>query len=62
VSLDSEKIAENFLELSSEQRLKIIFRLMKKKSNISSMAKELDATSPEVHRNFTRMLKVGAPV
>jgi len=59
VNLDPEKIAESFLELSSEQRLKIIFSLLEKKSNISSMAKELEATSPEVHRNFTRMLKAG---
>ena len=59
MNIDSEKIAENFLELSSEQRLKIIFSLLQKASNISSMAKELEATSPEVHRNFTRMLKAG---
>jgi len=59
VNLDPEKIAESFLELSSEQRLKIIFSLLEKKSNISSMAKELGATNPEVHRNFTRMLKAG---
>ena len=57
--MDPEKTAENFLELSSEQRLKIIFSLIEKKSNISSMAKELEATNPEVHRNFTRMLKAG---
>jgi len=59
VNLNPEKIAESFLELSSEQRLKIIFSLLEKKSNISNMAKELEATSPEVHRNFTRMLKSG---
>ena len=59
MNFDPEKIAENFLELSSEQRLKIIFNLLQKSYNISNMAKELEATSPEVHRNFTRMLKVG---
>ena len=59
VNFNPEKIAENFLELSSEQRLRIIFSLLEKKSNISNMAKELDATNPEVHRNFTRMLKAG---
>lgn len=59
MSLDPEKISEIFLELSSEQRLKIIFSLLQKESNISSMAKELEATSPEVHRNFTRMLNAG---
>lgn len=59
MNLDPEKIAENFLELSSEQRLKIIFSLLQKSSNIASMAKELEATSPEVHRNFSRMLKAG---
>jgi len=59
MNLDPENIAENFLELSSEQRLKIIFSLLQKSSNISGMAKELQATNPEVHRNFTRMLKAG---
>jgi len=57
MNLDPEKISQDFLELSSEQRLKIIFSLLGKKSNLSTMAKELDATSPEVHRNLTRMLK-----
>ena len=59
MNLDPEKIAENFLELSSEQRLKIIFSLLEKESNLSGMAKKLDATNPEVHRNFNRMLKAG---
>ena len=59
MNLDPEKIAENFLELSSEQRLKIIFSLLEAKSNLSNMAKKLDATNPEVHRNFARMLKAG---
>jgi len=59
MKLNPESIAENFLELSSEQRLKIIFSLLEKKSNISGMAKELGATTPEVHRNFARMLKTG---
>jgi predicted transcriptional regulator len=50
-----EEAANNFLELSSQQRLHIIFRLLEKKSRVTSMAKELDATAQEVHRNFARL-------
>jgi predicted transcriptional regulator len=50
-----EEAANNFLELSSQQRLQIIFRLLEKKSKVTSMAKELGATVQEVHRNFARL-------
>lgn len=50
-----EESANNFLELSSHQRLQIIFRLLEKKSKVANMAKELDSTNQEVHRNFTRL-------
>jgi predicted transcriptional regulator len=54
-----ENAAEDFLELSSEQRLNIIFNLLLKKTKISNMAKELDATVQEVHRNFERLSDAG---
>lgn len=47
------------LEISSEQRLNIIRRLNVEKSNLSNMARQLDATVAEVHRNFGRLQKVG---
>src|SRR5574338_677344 len=50
-----EEAANNFLELSSQQRLQIIFRLLEKKSKVTLMAKELGATTQEVHRNFARL-------
>ena len=50
-----EEAANNFLELSSQQRLQIIFRLLEKKSKITNMAKEIGATVQEVHRNFARL-------
>jgi predicted transcriptional regulator len=53
------KIAGNFLEVASEQRLNILIHLNEQKINISSMAKKLDATVPEVHRNFARLTKSG---
>ena len=56
---DAEKTASMFLELSSEQRLKIILRVEQGKTKMSVLAKELDATVPEIHRNFTRLSKVG---
>jgi predicted transcriptional regulator len=50
-----EEAANNFLELSSQQRLQIIFRLLERKSKVTTMAKDLDATIQEVHRNFARL-------
>lgn len=57
MNLDPQKIAEDFLELASEQRLGILFLLLEKKLTISKIAQELDTSAPEVHRNITRMLK-----
>ena len=50
-----EHASENFLELSSHQRLEILFNLLEKKSKVSNMAKKIDATNQEVHRNFMRL-------
>ena len=50
-----EDTAKLFLEIASEQRLAIIYNLSEKKYTISEMAKKLDATVPEVHRNFNRL-------
>jgi predicted transcriptional regulator len=57
--MDLEKIANGFLEISSEQRLGILLKLENEKLTITEMAKYLDATVPEVHRNFTRLVKAG---
>ncbi|MGI0010281.1 MAG: helix-turn-helix transcriptional regulator [Nitrosopumilaceae archaeon] len=54
-----ENAANDFLELASEQRLNILFNLMSHKSKISAMAKELEATVQEVHRNFERLADAG---
>jgi len=50
-----ENASENFLELSSHQRLQILFELLENKSKASNMAKKLDATNQEIHRNFLRL-------
>jgi len=57
MNLNPQKIAEDFLELASEQRLRILFLLLEKKLTISKIAQELDTSAPEIHRNITRMLK-----
>jgi predicted transcriptional regulator len=57
VNYDYEKIADDFLELASQQRLGILLRLLDKKSKVSVIAKDLDATVPEVYRNFERLVK-----
>lgn len=49
--------ANKFLELASEQRLEILLRLNEKKSKVSAMARELDATIQQVDKNFERLTK-----
>ena len=52
-----QDIAKDLFELSSEQRLEILFRLHKGNSTISVIAKELGSSMPEVFRNFDRLVK-----
>jgi len=59
MSNNIEDYAEYFLEVSSEQRLKIIQLLNDKEYKLSELAKKLDATTPEVHRNLERLDKSG---
>jgi predicted transcriptional regulator len=59
VKFDSEKVANDFLELASEQRLNILVNLSEKKLNISKLADLLNTTKPEVHRNVNRLAKSG---
>lgn len=59
VGYTAEEIAKNLFEIASEQRLEILFRLQEKKSTVSIIAKQLEATVPEVFRNFTRLVKAG---
>src|SRR5437660_9591178 len=54
---DFDSSANEYLELASEQRLAILSRLYEQKSKVSILAKELDATVPEVYRNFERLVK-----
>lgn len=54
-----EEYAKYFLEASSEQRLKIIQLINEKKFRLSELAKALDATTPEVHRNLDRLERSG---
>jgi len=57
MNYDYEKTADDFLELASQQRLGILLRLLDKKSKVTVIAKDLDATVPEVYRNFERLVK-----
>ena len=59
VKLDTEKVANDFLEFASEQRLNILINLAEKKLTISKLAKILDATKSEIHRNIGRLIKAG---
>ena len=55
----TDKIASEFFEIGSEQRLSIILHLNEKTWSISPLSKELGATITEVHRNFGRLQKAG---
>lgn len=46
---------KTFFELASEQRLSIFFRLNEKKAKISQLAKDLNITMQETHRNVNRL-------
>jgi predicted transcriptional regulator len=59
MTIESEIIAPELLEISSEQRLNIVLSLNVEKSNLSNMARHLDSTAAEVHRNFSRLQKAG---
>jgi predicted transcriptional regulator len=48
-----------FFELASEQRLSILFRLNKRSSKLAQLAKDLDVTMQEVHRNLNRLQEAG---
>lgn len=50
---------KTFFELASEQRLAIIFRLNEKSAKISQLAKDLDITMQEAHRNVGRLQDAG---
>jgi predicted transcriptional regulator len=50
---------KTFFELASEQRLAIIFRLNEKSAKISQLAKDLNITMQEAHRNVSRLQDAG---
>jgi len=59
VKFSAEKIASEFFEIGSEQRLSIILHLNEKEWAVSPLSRELGATITEVHRNFVRLKKAG---
>ena len=54
-----EETADYVLDLASPQRLNILFILLGKNATPTQIAKKLDATKQEVHRNFTRLVESG---
>ena len=54
-----EETADYVLDLASPQRLNILFILLGKNSTPTQIAKKLDSTKQEVHRNFTRLVESG---
>lgn len=56
---NATEIANEFLEIASEQRVNMLLSLTRQKYNLSGMAKHLNATAAEIHRNFARLQKAG---
>lgn len=54
-----DETANYVLDLASPQRLNILFNLLNTNSTPTELAKKLDATKQEVHRNFTRLVESG---
>jgi predicted transcriptional regulator len=54
-----EHTSQDFFELSSQQRLEIIFALNKNIKKLTDLANDLGATRQEVHRNLVRLEKNG---
>ena len=52
-----ELIADDLLELSSSKRLEIISIIKEEKSTVSQIAKKLNSTNQEIHRNLQRLEK-----
>ena len=59
MSQNMGEYAKYFLEVASEQRLQIIQLINEDEFRLSELAKKLDATTPEVHRNLQRLEKSG---
>jgi predicted transcriptional regulator len=57
MNLTPEEIAGSFFEISSELRVSVLFSLRNKPSSLSNLAKEIDVTAPELHRNLARLQK-----
>jgi len=64
-SRDIESTQRIFFELASDQRLSILFKLNRKQQsetgvyNLSKLAKHLNVTMQEVHRNLNRLMDAG---
>lgn len=54
-----DETADYVLDLASPQRLSILFKLLEKASTPTELAKKLDSTKQEVHRNFVRLTESG---
>ena len=54
-----ENTEQTFIELASEQRLSILFKLSEQDTKLSKLAKDLNVTMQEIHRNVNRLMDVG---
>ena len=54
-----ELTSQDFFELASQQRIQIIFELKALNLKASDLAKKLESTSQEIHRNLLRLEKTG---
>lgn len=56
---DYEHTQHILFELASEHRLQILFKLHNEKTKLARLARDLDVTMQEVHRNLNRLFEAG---
>lgn len=59
LTTDHEHTERIFFELASEHRLQILFKLNNERTKLAKLARDLDATMQEVHRNLNRLYDAG---
>ena len=56
---DFSNTSRIFVELAGDLRLQMLMRLNQENLRLSELAKELDATMQEAHRNINRLIDTG---
>ena len=56
---DMSNTSQIFIELAGELRRQMVIKLSEESIRLTKLAKELNATMQEAHRNINRLIEVG---